>query len=105
MYPHSSFKKFSKFAGIATLNKEIHTNILQCLRDTVGRKCPEKWRTNSWYLLHDSAPAHWSVLVKNFSAMNTVTILQHPQYSPDLAPADFLPVPLTEIRIEGRALL
>jgi hypothetical protein len=58
MYPHSSFKKFPKFDGIATLNKEIHANILQCLRDAVRRKCPEKWRTYGWYLLHDSAPAH-----------------------------------------------
>jgi hypothetical protein len=42
----------------------------------------EKWRTNSWFLLHDSAPAHRSVLVNDFLAKNNVTTLEHPLYSP-----------------------
>ena len=41
------------------------------------------------YLLHDNAPAHWSVLVKDFLAKNNVTMLEHPPYSPDLAVVDF----------------
>jgi hypothetical protein len=31
-------------------------------------KRPEKWRTNSWFLLHDNAPAHRLTLVKDFLA-------------------------------------
>ena len=59
------------------------------LRDVVRRKCPIKWRTNSWFLLHDNAPAHQAVSVKAFLAKNNVTKLEHPPYSPDLAPTDF----------------
>jgi hypothetical protein len=50
-----------------------------------------KWKTNGWYLLHDNAPAHRSVLVKDFLAKNNVTTLQHSPYSS--------PVPWTVISI------
>jgi hypothetical protein len=36
---------------------------------------PEKWRTNSWFNLNDNAPAHGSVLVKDFIAKINVTTL------------------------------
>ena len=65
----------------------LHT--FRRLRDAVRRKRPEKWRTNSWRLFHDDAPAHRSVLLKYFLAKNNVTTLEHPSYSPHLAAADF----------------
>jgi len=46
------------------------------LRDAVRRKRPQKWRSNSWFLLHDNAPAHGSVLVKDFLSKINVTTLQ-----------------------------
>jgi hypothetical protein len=63
-------------------------NILGHLRDAVRRKRHEKWRTNSWFLLHDVAPAHRSVLVMDILAKNDLTTLEHPPYSSDLAAAD-----------------
>ena len=60
------------------MNKEMYIDILRRLRDAVRRKRPEKWRTSSWFLLHDNAPAHRSVLVKDFLAKNSVTTSQHP---------------------------
>ena len=60
------------------MNKEMYIDILRRLRDAVRRKRPEKWRTDSWFLLHDNAPAHRSVLVKDFLAKNSVTTSQHP---------------------------
>jgi hypothetical protein len=59
------------FTGIATVNKEMHIDIPHPLRD-------EKWRTNSWFLLHDNAPAHQSVLFKDFLAEIKVTTMEHP---------------------------
>jgi transposase len=50
---------------------------------------PQKRRTNSCFLLHYNAPAHQSVLVKDFLAKNNVTTLEHPPLSPDLDPPDF----------------
>ena len=58
-------------------------------RGAVRSKRPEKWRTNCWFLLHDNAPAHRLVSVKDFLAKNNVTTLEHPPYSTDLAPTDF----------------
>jgi len=67
----------------------MYINIVRHLNDAVRRKRPEKWRISSWFLLHDSAPAHESVLVKGFFANNTVTTLGPLPYSPGHAPADF----------------
>jgi len=39
-----------------------------------------KFMENSWFHVHDSAPAHRSVLVKDFLAKNDVTVLDHPSY-------------------------
>jgi len=40
-------------------------------------------------LLHDNAPAHRSVLVKDFLAKNNVTTLEIPPYCPDQFRAEF----------------
>ena len=67
----------------------MYIDIFRCLWDAVRRKCPEKWRTSSWFLHYDNAPAHRSVLVKDFLAKNNVKTLNHPPYSLDLSPAGF----------------
>jgi hypothetical protein len=52
--------------------------------------------------LHDNAPAHWSVLVKYFSANKNVTALACTLYSPDLAQADFYLLPRLKSAMKGR---
>ena len=71
------------------MNKEMYSDIFRRLRDAVRRKRPEKWRTSSRFLLHDNAPAHRSVLVKDFVGKNNVTALELPPNPPDLASDDF----------------
>ena len=80
----------------------MYAHFLRRFRDAVRRKRPEKWRTNSWFLLHDNAPAPRSVLVKDFLAKNSVTTLQHPTYYPDLASANFYLSPLLKSSLKGR---
>jgi hypothetical protein len=58
----------------------MYADILGRLRDGVSRKLPEKRRIKIWFFLHANAPAHRSVSVKDFSAKNNVTTLQHPTY-------------------------
>jgi hypothetical protein len=36
---------------------------------------------NSWFLLLENAPAHQSVLIKDFLAKNNVTVMEHPLFS------------------------
>jgi transposase len=77
---------------------EIHRRIL----DAVRRKSPEKWRINCWFFLHDNAPAHRSLLVKDFLANNKATRLERPPYSPDLAAVDFYLFPRLKSALKGR---
>jgi len=84
------------------VNKEIHIDILRSLKDRVRRERHDKWRTNSWLILHDNAPAHRSVLVKDFLAKNNVTTLEHPSGYPDLAAADFYLFPRLKAAMERR---
>ena len=77
----------------------MYIDVLRRLRDTVKGKRPEKWRTNSWFLLHDNAPAHQSILVKDFLAKNNVTNLEH--YSGGLITAEFYLFPQLKSVLKG----
>jgi transposase len=43
-------------------------------------------------------------LVKEFLAKSNVTTLEHPPYSPDMAPADFYLFPLLKLARKGKCL-
>jgi hypothetical protein len=62
----------------------------------------QKQRINIWFLFHDNAPAHRSVVVKDFFAKNNVTTLKHPKHSPDPAPADFYRFPQLKSALKDR---
>ena len=53
-------------------------------------------------LLHDNAPAHTSRVVTDFLKTKKVTVLPHPPYSQDLAPADFFLFPKLKKMLSGR---
>jgi hypothetical protein len=84
------------------MNKEMYNDILRRLRGVVRRKRSEKWRTNNWFLLHDNAPAHRSLSVKNFVTMKNLTTLEHNPHSPDLAAADFYLFPRLKSAMKGQ---
>jgi hypothetical protein len=92
------------FALITTVNKELRVDIFRFLKDAVRKRRPENWRTNSWFLLHDNAPAHRSGLVRDFLPKNNVKTLETPLYCPDLDPDDFT-CSLDYVSIEGTAFL
>ena len=78
--------------------------VLKRLREKVRRKRPELYANNSWILHHDNAPAHTVLSVREFLATKQITVLEHPAYSPDLAPSDFfLFLKIKEI-LKGRHL-
>jgi len=79
----------------------MYSDIHRRLRDAVRRKPPEKLRTNSWFLLHDDAPARRLVLINDFLA-NNMTSLEHNQHSPDLVPADLYLFPRLKSATKGR---
>ena len=75
---------------------------MRCLREAIRKKRPELWKNNLWLLHHDNAPAHSSLLVRNFLAKNNTVIMPQPPYSPDLVPCDFLLFPRLKRPMKGR---
>jgi len=76
-----------------TVNQVYYLEVLERLCEKVRRKWPELFANNSWILHHDNAPAHTALSVREFLATKQVTVLEHPAYSPDLAPSDFFLFP------------
>jgi len=74
------------------VNQQCYIEFLTKLRGRVRRKRPELWR-NGWILHQDNVPAHNALSVKQFLANKNITVLEHPPYSPDLAPCDFYLIP------------
>jgi histone-lysine N-methyltransferase SETMAR len=84
-----------------TVNQTYYVEILKRLREVLHRKRPELW-PNDWILHHDSAPAHKVLSVKQFVAKKSITEMEHPPYSPDLAPNDFCLFPKIKSALKGR---
>ncbi|KAG5334867.1 MOS1T transposase, partial [Acromyrmex charruanus] len=55
-----------------------------------------------WSLLHDNVPSHTSLIVRQCLARNRVSVLNHPPYSPDLAPCDFSLFRKLKLKLKGR---
>ncbi len=85
-----------------TVTAKVYSGILSRLREVIRRKCPVLWANNSYRLLHDNAPGHKAI--KTFAAMveTNMHTVEHPPYSPDLAPADFWFFPYLKSQIRGK---
>lgn len=82
-----------------TINAVFYVEVLKRLKNRVARVRPEI--TNTWFLHHDNAPSHASLMVKEFLAKSAVPVLPQPPYSPDLAPADFFLFPKLKSTLKG----
>jgi len=80
------------------VNQQYYTEVLTKFREHVRRKWPELWR-NRWILHEDNTPAHNALSVKQF--LGNITVLEHPPYSPDLAPYDFYIFPKIKSVLKG----
>lgn len=71
-----------------TVNWVFYCSILMHLREDV---CESSWIYGvQRIILHDdNSPCHQALLTHEFLAKNNIVLLQHPPFSPDLAPVDF----------------
>ena len=83
-----------------TVNQVHYLEVLKRPCEKLRHKRPEIFANN---LHHDNAPAHVALSLKEFLATKQITVLEHPAYSPDLAPNDFFSVPQDKGHIEREA--
>jgi len=72
-----------------TVNQVYYLQVLERLSEKVRRRRPELFANNSWILHNINAPVHNALSVRGFLAAKQITVLEHPAYSPDIAPNDF----------------
>jgi histone-lysine N-methyltransferase SETMAR len=71
-----------------TVDQAHYVEILKRLYEAVRTNRPELW-PNDWILHHENSPAHKTLSIKQFMAQKSITEMEHPPYSPDLALNDF----------------
>ena len=88
-FDHKRIVQYDLIAQGQTVNQPCYLEVLTRLQECVRRKRPGLW-PDKWILHHDNAPAHNVLWVREFLAKNSITKMDHPPYSPDLAtPAIF----------------
>ena len=83
-----------------TVNGHFYVEVLQRLRDADRRKRRDKWQ-GEWFLHHDNASSHTSLVVKQLLAEKSIPAITQPPYSPDLAPSDFWLFPTLKMGLRG----
>ncbi|VEN60324.1 unnamed protein product [Callosobruchus maculatus] len=86
----------------STVNQEYYLQVMRNLREAIRQKRPDLWKNKNWLLHHDNAPAHTSLLVREYLAKNNTVMVPQPPYSPDLAPCDFFLFPKLKRPMKGR---
>ena len=72
-----------------TITGAYYLEVSKRLMTRVRRIRPDYRDPEARSLLHDNAPIHTSLIVRQFLARNQVCVLIHPPYSLDLASCDF----------------
>ena len=75
--------------------------VLQLLPDSIRRRLLELWATGKWFFLHQNAPPHTTLSVKECPSIHQITELLHASYSPDLSPCDFFLFPRLQRTLKG----
>ena len=84
-----------------TINAAFYQAVLNRMLQRVLWVRPELHRTGKWTLLHDDAPAHSVIRVRQFLPQKMIAVFNHPPYSRDMAPADFFLFPRLKTAIKG----
>lgn len=83
-----------------TVNANYFIKVLGHFLKALKVRRPHKWNTG-WVLHMDNARPHTAKLTSNFIKTKNITLVSHPPYSPDLAPADFWLFPEIKKNLAG----
>jgi len=82
-----------------TINAVYYKGVMERLLNRIQRVRPGMCESGDWFLLH--TPFHNATIIKQFLAQRKVTVLDHPPYSSDLAPADYFLFPKVKSHLKG----
>ena len=83
-----------------TINADYFITVLKTFLRALRERRPHKWSIG-WVLHMDNARPHTANKTMDFLASKNITLVPHPPYSPDLAPADFWLFPEAKKRLAG----
>jgi len=86
---------------VQTINAEYYSSLLVQLKDILKEKLRGKF-TKGVFFLHDNAPAHRALATQTKLACLVFQCLDHPPYSPDLAPSEYHLFPGLKKQLEVR---
>ena len=85
-----------------TVTSKYYTEVvLPKVEDSICEQRPTI-KTSKTLLLHDNAVPHKAKLITTYLNERGISVLEHPPYSPDLAPCDFWLFPILKNRLAGR---
>ncbi len=98
---HTEFKD----PGV-NVNAESYCATIRRFKESVRRKQPALWRRNaagqrSFFLLQDNASPHTADDTVKLLEDSGIPLLEHPPYSPDLAPCDYFLFPRLKFDLHG----
>jgi histone-lysine N-methyltransferase SETMAR len=85
-----------------TITAVYYKGVMERLLNRIRRVRRGMCESGDWFHLHDSAPSHNATIVKQILAQRKVSVLDHPPYSPELAPADYVLFPKVKSHLKGR---
>lgn len=84
-----------------TINADTYANTLKNLRKAIDQKRPN-FVNQEVFLLHDNATVHKAAKIRPIVQECSLVEIDHPPYSPDLAPSDFYLFRLLKKHLRGR---
>lgn len=88
----------------AKINSDYMIETVRLFLRRLRQKRRELYDSGDWLLHWDNCPIHKSRVVSEFIQEMGIKLLQHPPYSPDLAPADFFLFPKVKDALSGLTL-
>jgi histone-lysine N-methyltransferase SETMAR len=87
---------------VMQMNGQFYLGVMEQLLKRICSVRPEFHNSKEWFLLHDNAPVNTARVVARFLTRKQITVLHHPSYSPDLAPAYFFLFPKLKSQLKGK---
>jgi len=84
-----------------TINAVDYKGVMERLLNRIWHVRLGTCESGDWFLLHN-APSHNMTTVNQFLDQRKITVLDHPPYLPDLAPADYFLFPKVKSQLKKR---